>query len=47
MYPEDVDRIFMLCPSFCLGARAPSLLSEAEMVQWERMGARGEGVEFM
>ncbi|CAN0461246.1 unnamed protein product, partial [Ascophyllum nodosum] len=42
LYPDEVDRIFMLCPSFCLGARAPSLLSGVEMVEWERIGARGE-----
>lgn len=42
LYPEDVDRIFMLCPSFCLGRRAPTFVSEAEMSEWERTGVRGE-----
>ncbi|CAM9525562.1 unnamed protein product, partial [Laminaria digitata] len=40
LYPEEVDRIFMLCPSFCLGDRAPSFVSESEMAQWERTGVR-------
>lgn len=42
LYPEDVDRIFMLCPSFGLGARAQNFGSEAEMADWERTGARGK-----
>eukprot|EP00904_Undaria_pinnatifida_P010181 jgi/Undpi1/6293/HiC_scaffold_20.g08777.m2 len=40
MYPKEVDRIFMLCPSFCLGTRATKFVSEAEMIEWERTGAR-------
>lgn len=42
LYPEEVDRIFMLCPSFGLGARAQNFGSEAEMAEWERTGARGK-----
>lgn len=41
LYPDEVDRIFMLCPSFCLGTRAPTLASEPEMAEWERTGAKG------
>ncbi len=41
LYPEEVDRIFMLCPSFGLGTRAKTFGSEAEMAEWERTGARG------
>ena len=33
----------MLCPSFCLGTRATKFVSEAEMIEWERTGARGKG----
>ncbi|CAM9362077.1 unnamed protein product [Ectocarpus fasciculatus] len=40
MYPEEVDRIFMLCPSFGLGTRALKFASEAEMAEWERTGTR-------
>ena len=47
MYPEEVDRIFLLCPFFCLGACAPRYVSEAEMVEWERTGARGKGVPLV
>lgn len=41
LYPEEVDRIFMLCPSFGLGTRAGKFASEEEMAEWERTGARG------
>lgn len=41
LYPDEVDRIFMLCPSFCLGTRAPKFVNEEEMVVWKREGARG------
>lgn len=44
LYPEEVDRVFMLCPSFGLGTRAKSFGSEAEMAEWERTGAKGEEV---
>lgn len=41
LYPEEVDRIFMLCPSFGLGTRAGKFASEEEMAEWEQTGARG------
>lgn len=42
LHPEEVDGIFMLCPSFGLGTRAKTFGSEAEMAEWERTGARGK-----
>ena len=42
LYPDEVDRIFMLCPSFGLGTRAQNFGSPTEMAEWERTGARGE-----
>lgn len=42
LYPDDVDRIFMLCPSFGLASRVPKIASEEDMKLWERDGTRGE-----
>lgn len=42
LYPDEVDRIFMLCPSFGLATRVPKIASEEDMKSWERDGARGE-----
>eukprot|EP00903_Cladosiphon_okamuranus_P011593 g10903.t1 len=40
LYPDEVDRIFLICPSFGLGTRAQNFGSPAEMAEWERTGAR-------
>eukprot|EP00752_Nemacystus_decipiens_P010512 g9362.t1 len=40
LYPDEVDRIFLLCPSFGLGTRAQNFGSPTEMAEWERTGAR-------
>jgi hypothetical protein len=41
MHPEDVDRIFLLCPAFGIPTRAHSLYTAAEMEEWERTGIKG------
>lgn len=40
LYPNEVDRIFMLCPSFGLATRAPKIVSDEDAKSWERDGAR-------
>ncbi|CAM9218050.1 unnamed protein product [Scytosiphon promiscuus] len=40
LYPAEVDRIFMLCPSFGLGTRAQNFDSETGMAEWEQTGTR-------
>ncbi|CAM9153757.1 unnamed protein product [Choristocarpus tenellus] len=40
LYPDQVDRIFMLCPSFNLASRWSKFYSEEYLRTWEKDGAR-------